>query len=43
MVDLYQGIGGETGDGFYIFCFFLYEFLSVALLSPLFSFVVTGA
>ena len=43
MVDLYQGLAGETWDGFYIFCFFLYEFLSFVLSCPLFFFLVTRA
>ena len=42
MVDLYESVGGETGDGFYIFWVFLYE-LSFVLLCPLFFFVVTRA
>ena len=42
MVDLYQSVGGERGDGFYIFCGFLYE-LSFVLLCPSFFFVVTRA
>ena len=27
MVDLYESVGGETGDGFYIFCFFCMSYL----------------
>ena len=39
VVDLYQGVGGGTGGGYYIFCFF-YEFLAFVLSCPLFFFVV---
>ena len=42
MVDLYEGLAGETWDGFYIFWGFLYK-LSFVLLCPSFFFVVTRA
>ena len=42
MVDLYESVGEETGDGFYIFWVFLYELFFV-LSCPSFFFVVTRA
>ena len=29
MVDLYQGVGGRTGGGYYLIVFFLFVFLSL--------------
>ena len=36
MVDLYEGVGGETGDGCYliIFLYFLFVLLSFGLSCP---------